>query len=275
MGKRFLVGFVITVALFAIARRTSSNRPGRIEVEAGGLHLSHVEVKEQVGPGEPEVRLSVAPAGSGEAWVLSRSSRDGMVAHRPMARAETGEWTATLPDLGKGKRIEYAFSVTGERRVIARLPAGKDDFLLVKYKGQYSMPVLVLHIVFMFGSFYFMVQTMMGAVQILREREGKLITVRMMRLAMICVFIGGWPLGFILNYQRFGPVWEGFPFGLDITDNKTQIIFLFWLTAMILVRGSFFGKGEQFDTLGDRGFAWAMVTCFIVSMFLYLVPHSL
>jgi hypothetical protein len=127
----------------------------------------------------------------------------------------------------------------------------------------------------MFGAFYFMIQSLWSAIDILSTGLGKKSAVSNARWVLLCTFIGGWPLGFLLNYQAFGPLWEGFPFGYDITDNKTQLIFIFWLVSLLLVRGSFLGKGEERDWLGPRGFALAILLSYIVSLFLFIVPHSL
>jgi hypothetical protein len=127
----------------------------------------------------------------------------------------------------------------------------------------------------MFGSFFFMVMSLFGAVRILRGQEGKRNTVNMARWVLILSFIGGWPLGFILNRQAFGPVWEGFPFGYDVTDNKTQLVFIFWLVSLLLAWGSFIGRGEEKDCLKAKPFAIAIVMSFLMSLALFLLPHSL
>jgi hypothetical protein len=127
----------------------------------------------------------------------------------------------------------------------------------------------------MFASFLFMVMALFGAIRILRRGEGKASAVRSARWVLALSFLGGWPLGFLLNYQTFGVLWEGYPFGRDITDNKTQFMFVLWLASLLLVRGSFLGRGEDRDRLGAKGFAWAVVASFIVSLGLFIIPHSM
>ncbi|MCK4236905.1 MAG: hypothetical protein KAX38_07280 [Candidatus Krumholzibacteria bacterium] len=274
MTRRVVLGMILTVGLLGLSGRLSTNKPQDISVGGVGLRLSHRTVYEQVGPGEPVLRLSVESTVAVQPWLVTRMP-GGEVLEALMNDAGNGVWEMALPDLGKGKRLEYAFVVEGTGGESVRLPSQGGRFLVVKYKGDYSIVVLVLHIIFMFGAFFFMIQSFMGALWILMGAEGKSHTVGMMRWVMIFTFIGGWPLGFILNYQRFGPVWEGFPFGFDITDNKTQIMFLFWVVTVFLVGGSFFGRGEKFDRIGPRGFAWAVIISFIVSLSLYILPHSL
>jgi hypothetical protein len=135
--------------------------------------------------------------------------------------------------------------------------------------------VVGAHILFMFGAFFFMVMSFLAAIDILRGREDKKNAVCAARWVLVTSFIGGWPLGFVLNYQTFGMLWEGFPFGYDVTDNKTQVIFILWLVSLLLAWGSFVGKGEEKDRLGRKAFALAIVACFVVSLALFILPHSI
>jgi hypothetical protein len=60
----------------------------------------------------------------------------------------------------------------------------------------------------------------------------------------------------------FGVAWTGFPFGSDLTDNKTLIAFLFWIAALVAGR-----KGRP-----ARPFVLAAS---LVMLVIYLIPHSL
>jgi hypothetical protein len=275
VAKRIVLGLLVTLALLAAARRLSTNKPREIRVDDAGPAIIHETVFEQVGPGEPAVRLLIDPAGDAEPFLLTTSAPRGDVGETPLVHIGNGVWEGRLPSRNKGERLYYAFRVDIPGQSSVRLPRDPDSLFLVKYKGEITGFFLVLHVIFMFGAFFFMVQSFWGALRILSGSEGKPGTVQLVRWVILTTFVGGWPIGFILNYQRFGMLWEGFPFGYDITDNKTQIIFLFWIVTVLLVRGSFFGGGESRDSLGARGFAWAVIVSFVVSLTLYMVPHSL
>jgi hypothetical protein len=60
----------------------------------------------------------------------------------------------------------------------------------------------------------------------------------------------------------FGVAWSGFPLGMDLTDNKTLIAFLFWIVALIAGR-----KGKP-----ARPFVLAAS---LVTLLIFLIPHSL
>jgi hypothetical protein len=80
--------------------------------------------------------------------------------------------------------------------------------------------------------------------------------------AAALIFIGGFILGPLVQKYAFGVFWSGVPFGLDLTDNKTLITFLFWVVALIAGR--------------KRKPARAVVLiASVVTLVVYLIPHSL
>jgi ABC-type Fe3+-siderophore transport system permease subunit len=76
-----------------------------------------------------------------------------------------------------------------------------------------------------------------------------------------------------MNWYAFGGTWEGVPFGTDATDNKTQLLFVYLIFAMLATWGSFRGSGRDLfapKTLGVIGLG-----TFAVMLFTYLIPHSI
>ncbi|HER43485.1 MAG TPA: hypothetical protein ENO08_03400 [Candidatus Eisenbacteria bacterium] len=273
LAIRFIIGFVLTIALLGMSRRLSTRRPQDFVVEGPGYRVEHRSVTEQVGPGRPDLVCMVE--GELEPVVRYRVAGEESLRTVEMTAEKGGIRRAVLPEYEKGTKIYYSIELLGRGETAARVPEEPGSFLFIKYKGKVSPIVLTLHILFMFAAFYFMVQCFWSALGVLGGRARKAEAVSHARWVLLSSFIGGWPLGFILNYQAFGVVWEGFPFGYDVTDNKTQIMFVFWLASLLLVRGSFLGKGEERDTLGARGFAAAAIVSFLVSLALFIVPHSL
>ncbi len=278
MTRKILIGVMITLVLLSIARYLSKNNPEDLAVTREGITVTHTTVFEQVGGGQPEVIIGVTPVEeAAAAQVLYRihGESGGEVQRVPMEPEEDGQWIGLLPDLEKGKKAEYAFEVRSGSGSTARLPEKDGDFLRLRYKGEVSSLVLILHVIFMFGAFFFMVMAALCANDLRRGAGTKKLTVKMVRWLILFTFIGGWPLGFILNRQRFGPVWEGFPFGLDVTDNKTQIMFVFWLMVVLLGWGSFTGRSAEEDRFGDREYSVAVLIASVLSLAIFLIPHSL
>jgi hypothetical protein len=65
-----------------------------------------------------------------------------------------------------------------------------------------------------------------------------------------------------MQKYAFGVAWAGFPLGMDLTDNKTLIAFIFWIAALVAGR-----KGRP-----ARPFVLAAS---LVMLVIYLIPHSL
>lgn len=274
MGKRIIIGILLTLIIFFTARLLSKNNSEHIILKKDGVRVEHFTVFEHVGSGRPSVRIKVTPSDSISVSLAYIHLRDNARENIKMRKGDPGIWEADLPNFNKGERLKYSFLLYRNEERMLRVPGGEAHYLL-KYKGNVSSAVLILHIVFMFFAFFFIIETFLGALGILFSGEGIEYAIRMMRIGLSCLFVGGGPLGFVLNYQRFGPVWEGFPFGWDITDNKTQIIFISWLVTTFLVKGSFFGRGERRDLIDGKRYAFAVVISFIITVGLYLVPHSL
>ncbi|MCK4406396.1 MAG: hypothetical protein KAV44_01845, partial [Bacteroidales bacterium] len=80
-------------------------------------------------------------------------------------------------------------------------------------------------------------------------------------ITTICLFIGGLILGPIVQKFAFDAFWTGWPWGHDLTDNKTIVAFIFWLIALIRLI-----KNKEKS-------GWALVAS-IVLLVIYLIPHS-
>jgi hypothetical protein len=278
MRKRVLAGLLITLLIFVVARKISKNRPSLSEWTFDEVRITHTTVYEQVGPGQPEILLNVAPPVEIDAVVTYRAPGETELVSVALEEVSDGVWTARLPAGEKGDKIEYGFRIS----IIEELEGGashtsttESGYHLIKYKGEVSVTVLILHILCMFAAFFFIVEAMIGAIIMVVKGEDREFTVAQTRWVLLFTFLGGWPLGFALNWQRFGVMWEGFPFGYDITDNKTQLIAIFWLIVAAMSWKSFTCRRTGRDMAGDRLFAGTVMTASLLSLILYLVPHSL
>jgi hypothetical protein len=74
--------------------------------------------------------------------------------------------------------------------------------------------------------------------------------------------VGGLFLGPVVQKFAFDAYWTGWPFGTDLTDNKTALAVLAWLPATLLA-------------LRRRRAPIVVVIGWIVMMGVFLIPHSL
>jgi len=75
------------------------------------------------------------------------------------------------------------------------------------------------------------------------------------------MLIGGMILGPVVQKYAFDAYWTGWPFGHDLTDNKSLVAFIFWLVAL----------GYQIRNRQKK--SWAVVAA-IILLVVYMIPHS-
>jgi hypothetical protein len=76
------------------------------------------------------------------------------------------------------------------------------------------------------------------------------------------LILGGLVFGPIMQKYAFDAYWTGWPFGGDLTDNKTAVAALAWLCAALALSRS------------KRPVVWALAAAIIV-LVVFLIPHSL
>jgi len=77
----------------------------------------------------------------------------------------------------------------------------------------------------------------------------------------------------IIEYQVYGTVWDGWPFGSDFTNTKAFILFIYWLVALFMMKNSIFKKEEK-NLITDRVFASLVIIGAIITVALFILPHE-
>lgn len=274
MARRIIVALLCTVVVLGASRRLTVTEPRDVRVTEGDVTLTHRTVTEFFGPGQIRLEVRISVPGGCRLYADYATAGSDSVGTRGFIREGGNRMGVYLPPFRQGDKVRYRIRLVRYEGAEVRMPPG-GGWYTVRCKAHADRSVLIAHIVAMFVGFFFMTLACLEAMRALRSGGGKRGTMAATRWALLFTFIGGGPLGFILNRQTFGPVWEGYPFGADITDNKTMIMFLLWLVVALLAWGSFIGRGEARDRIGARRFAWAIVACYAVSVVLFLIPHSI
>lgn len=126
--------------------------------------------------------------------------------------------------------------------------------VVVRFKGHVPLWILRIHIFLMFASYFFAIFA--GILAIANQRKYKFYAL----VSVIILGLGGLVLGPIVQKYAFDVWWAGFPFGMDLTDNKLLIAFVVWLIAYAV------------NIKKDR--RWWVVGAMIVHMAVYSIPHS-
>lgn len=177
-----------------------------------------------------------------------RYNTDDQAVSIPMSYSN-GILTAQLPHQPPAGKLHYTIFLTD----------GKQTFsasTVIRFRGEVPAAVLILHIAFMFSGMLLSART--GLEMFAKQPAFKNLTY----LTFVVITIGGMIFGpLVLNYA-FNEWWTGFPFGSDITDNKTLIAFLAWGVAAVAVWKSPNPK------------RWILAAA-IITLLVFLIPHSL
>lgn len=159
----------------------------------------------------------------------------------------------SLPKQPAAGKLAYKVSLTGGS--VAAAITG-EDAVVIRFKDPVPAWLLIPHILIMFAGMLF--STAAGLAALDKKRNPR----RFALAAAVLLIVGGFILGPLVQKYAFGVLWSGFPFGMDLTDNKTLISLLFWIAAVIAGR-----KGKP-----ARAFVLAAS---LVTLLIYLIPHSL
>lgn len=220
-----------------------------------------------------DARIAVpapGPDATGRVWFRRYPTQDDFQP-LPMVREtveERGreELAAYLPAQPASGKLEYRV----EMRVgddVLRFPSegeGADaESIVIRFKDPVPLPVLISHVAFMFFAVLLGMRAGLGAL----FAPGKVRRDSWVALALMTV--GGMILGPVVQKHAFGAYWTGFPWGYDLTDNKTLIMWVVWIAACAVLGG----KSREGPT---RWLARvAVLAAAVVMTVVYLIPHSL
>jgi hypothetical protein len=145
----------------------------------------------------------------------------------------------------------------------------------LKFEGEVPAYIVIPHVLAIFSAIFFAVLTLMSAIDVKKGRGTLNKSVKLCGVTVLLLLIGFLPLGWAMNHFAFGVLWEAFPFGRDVTDNKSQIMLLFWLVTLFMVKGTLWGKGERKNLVSDRGYSTLVVVSFVATVIILAIPHSL
>ena len=166
---------------------------------------------------------------------------------------------ARLPAQPPAGKLEYYLTLDTPAGSLT-IPGNEAGSVIIRFKGPTPLYVLLPHVFMMF--FAVLVGIRAGLAALFAPAGiGKLSWT-----TLLLVTVGGLLLGPIVQKTAFGEYWTGFPFGFDLTDNKTLIMWLVWVAACaVLLKYS----TEQYLRRA------AVVGAAVVMVVVYLIPHSL
>jgi len=248
----WILAFLITLSTAVYQRRTGPTYPvdgkttianTQIRYELLTTHETGIDCPVRIEVQNPEISGVV---------LYKRHKTSDPWSSIPMERQEN-TLVGALPQQPPAGKLQYKVvlsyqgeetSLTGEKPVI------------IRFKGAVPLWALIPHVIVMFMAMLFSAR---AGIEALRPKSNP------RKLALWTtglLFVGGFILGPLVQKFAFGALWTGFPFGFDLTDNKTLIAFIGWVIALIAGR-----KGKP-----ARG--WVLAAA-ILLLIIFLIPHSL
>lgn len=240
--------FTLTIAIYQ--RITGPTYPIRGKVEIEKQEIKYRLIRTYDGADGASIDLSVPDSSiTGEIAFRRFNSNDPWTS-KPMLR-KGSLLTGKLPHLPPAGKMMYKVILI---RANVHVSLNETPAVL-RYKGQVPAYALYPHIFFIFLAMLF--STLTGMMAIAQSNK----TYRYAWLTVITLLLGGLILGPVVQKFSFGAFWTGWPFGHDLTDNKSLLAFLFWSIALSVLHKNRYNR------------TWPILASLIL-LVVFLIPHS-
>jgi hypothetical protein len=277
---RILIAFIFTLVLLVFARKTTTVQSVHKTVEKSGILIDHNTVPKKVGEGDAVIPVKVI--GANEVKLFYRIGEEELQAvDMGLKEGENDVFVASIPYHKKGTQAWYyieAQKQIGDAKLTVSLPDKNSPNykpILLKFEGDVPPYIIVSHVFCNFAGIFFSVLAIFSTVDLMRGKSTLKKSVIFSLFTFIFLFTGFLLVGSALNYFAFGVMWEAFPFGSDITDNKSQIILFFWVVTLFLVKGTILGKNPSQNLVSEKTYSFMVIISFVVTVVMYLIPHSI
>jgi hypothetical protein len=167
-------------------------------------------------------------------------------------RDEQGAFLISFPPHHAAEKINYFIVLASSSETVFV----NNEPVTLRFKGSVPAWLLIPHILLMFAAMLF--SNLSGILAFIKQG----LFYRYAKWTLWCLLSGGLVLGCLVQKMAFGVFWSGWPFGHDLTDNKTLVILLFWTAAV-----------WQNRKLKNR-YIWAVIAA-VIMLAVYAIPHSI
>ncbi|RPJ81427.1 MAG: hypothetical protein EHM13_10445, partial [Acidobacteria bacterium] len=223
------LAFGITLVSAVWQRMTGPTYPVRGTVNLGGEQVPIRLTRTHGGPGDQPVVITVPDLFvTGQLAWRRYPTNDEWKTVDLVRNADRLE--GALPHQPPAGKLEYQVRLLRAEGRIRDTVFFPPRPAITRFKGDVSAAVLIPHILAMFLGMLW--STRAGLEALVRGDKEKRLSI----VAFALLAFGGFVLGPIMQNMAFGDWWTGFPFGYDLTDNKTLIAGLAWLWALWRLR---------------------------------------
>ena len=264
----WILAFLLMLGAGVYQRLTGPTHPMRVSIEVAGESVTYRLVRAAWTDEQARIELPAVPGVEGGVVSWRRYPTREVWSEQPLAR-DGENWIAMLPIQPAAGKLEYSIDLSVEGNDV-RLPDAERGNAILRYRDPVPLGVLIPHIFFMF--FAVLIAWRAGLAALVHPFGLR----RLAWWALGLFTVGGMILGPIVQNYAFGEYWTGIPFGWDLTDNKTLVMWLAWLVAaLVLERVARRDAGGTVASDRSGGGVRALVlVASVVTVFVYLIPHS-
>jgi hypothetical protein len=247
----WVLAVVISLAAMVYQRMTGPTYPKKYKITYQGEEYSFGLPRSNNGrPGDYPVQVKLPePFKASLVWRLfpTENPWDTLVMERQGDLLST-----TLPHQPPAGKIEYHLLLTADGN-----PVGLQDEenVVIRFRGDVPAWVLIPHVLMMILTVIWSMATIIFALANLPSYQ------KHVGVTIIFLIMGGFILGPAVQKFSFGQYWTGWPFGDDLTDNKTLFALIAFVVAWFLRKKSY-GR-------------WVAIGAALVMLAVYLIPHSM
>lgn len=245
----FSVIFTLSIAYYQ--RTTGPTYPVRGEIEINDQEYKY-KLLTSNDSDEPAQIFVKGPTESITGYITYRKYKSNNEWIRTDFVSNENNLLAELPQQPPAGKLSYKVILEADNQTYNLT----EEPVVIRFKGPVPSFVLLPHILLMFLAMMFSTRTGIEAL-IKGDR-----TFSYSKITLVLLLFGGMILGPVVQKYAFGEFWTGWPFGKDLTDNKTLVAFVAWIIAVIRLR-------KNSDKRG-----WALAAA-IILLAVYLIPHSM
>lgn len=254
-GKNILLwilAFVLMASSAVYQRATGPTYPMKGSAYVHSKEIKYKLPRSHDGSGSELVKIDVPDQTvEGEISYRRFKSHDDWTS-KPMVRKDK-QLLGDIPEQPPAGKVMYHVDLIERDGNKVRL---NEQAAIIRFKGSVPPWALIPHIVFMFLAM--VISTKTG----LHAAFGGENLFKYALWTTILFALGGMILGPIVQKYAFDAYWTGWPFGTDLTDNKTLVALIFWLVALWQLKKNPTNK------------MWPIIAA-VVMLAVYLIPHSM
>lgn len=247
----WIFAFLLSISLAVYQRMTGPTYPVRGNIEINNQEIDFRLIRSADSDKPAEIRIKEV-SGDLEGQLKFKRYRTHEVYQTINFTKEGNDLVAFLPPEPPAGKLEYEVTLLHDQQEFKL----SDDPVVIRFKGVVPPFVLIPHIIFMYLAMWFSIRT---GIEAFRKGPNLL---QYTGATLIFLLIGGMILGPVVQKYAFDAYWTGWPFGKDLTDNKTLFAFIGWIAAYFGIRR-------------NVKHGWLAVLAAFILIAVYMIPHSM